>query len=81
LKQKDVEIGGRYWTNVGGTRVEVIVVEARDRWSFGRDARKTGMEFQVKRVDDGRYLPKFRSASALHPAGKGAWPSMTEKQD
>jgi len=66
VKQDDVEVGGRYWTKISGARVEVVVVAARDRWTFGRDARKVGLEFQVRRLDDGRYLPKFRSAAALH---------------
>lgn len=76
MKQKDIEVGGRYWTNVGETRVEVVVVGSRvDHWS-GRT------KFQVKRADNGVYLPKWRSSAALHRSdGSAYWPSMTERQD
>lgn len=81
MKQDDIVLGEHYWTNVGDSRVEVVVVHIREKWSFGRDARKIGLEFQVKRADNGVYLPKWRRATALHRGGPGYWPSMTEKQD
>lgn len=75
MRQKQVKVGGRYWTNVSGQRVEVEVVqERRDSWS-------NRTKFLVRRVDNGQLLPKARSPSALHPRGDTYWPGMTEKQE
>ena len=73
MRSQDIREGGRYYTTVSGNRVEVEVVQ--DRGGRGR-------RYLVRRVDNGRMLAeKLRSAQALHPAGGGDWPGMTERQE
>lgn len=59
MKQNKVKIGGCYLTRIGGSLVAVKVLsETKDYWS-GRTA------FVVERVDNGRVLPKCRTAASL----------------
>jgi hypothetical protein len=80
MKAKDIQRGGQYYTYVGDERVRVRVVYVRDKVSF-RTGRKTGTEYQVERVDNGKLLPKWRTAAALHPAREGPWPGVMQKQE
>jgi hypothetical protein len=72
MLQKDVSVGAVLWTKVGEERVQVEVLNERD----GRPKR-----YLLRRVDNGRVLPKARTAAALHPNLKPVWPSAMEKQE
>ncbi len=59
MKQAEVVVGGSYITSISGQRVPVTVLErTQDYWS-GRTA------FRVQRKDNGKVLPKVRTAAAL----------------
>lgn len=69
MKIRDVRVGQHVWTRVSGYPVKVSirrVVESRTR--SGRLVRRV----EVARVDNGKVLPKARSASALHLTS-GPW--------
>ncbi len=72
MKARDISIGAQLYTIVSGEKVFVEVVS---------DTGARGRRYIVKRVDNGKYLPKSRSAAALHPTATGYWPGMTEKQE
>lgn len=63
MKQADVEIGGRYLTKVGQELVRIEVVQKRVFTAYCSKRKQT--TFYVKRVDNGRLLPKTRTSSAL----------------
>jgi hypothetical protein len=66
------------WTNVSGQRVRVKVDYGftYSRSSYGRRVRR----YSVTRIDNGKQLPKARTAASLH-CTDGNWPSMMETQD
>lgn len=63
MKQKDVQISGEYMTLIGAELIKVRVISDRE---FSR-GRGTCIRFVVRRVDNGKVLPKARTAAALRP--------------
>lgn len=72
MKTADIHVGSIVWTKVGEERVQVRVVG---------DLGGRGARYRVQRVDNGTYLPKTRSAAALHASGTGYWAGMTESPE
>lgn len=61
MQQKDVIVGNEYNIQLEGKTVRVKVLA--DRGYGSGNLRK----YQVKRLDTGRVLPKFRTCQALSP--------------
>lgn len=61
MKQKDVIIGNEYNIKMEGQLVRVKVLS--DRGYGNGIARK----YQVRRIDTGKVLPKYRTCLALYP--------------
>lgn len=60
MKQADVKVGETYWTKIGEQLAKVVVVGTRVDL-------KGRTRFTVRRLSEGRYLPKSRTAAALRP--------------
>lgn len=73
MKQKDIKVGGVYWTRVSGEMLQVKVLSIVDR-STGLRAKT---RFLVQRLDNGRVLTKHRSSSALHETKHPGYASVT----
>jgi hypothetical protein len=61
MKQADVKLGATYLTLVGG-RLVLVMVRGQVRGA-------RGLRYLVQRVDNGKQLPKARSAAALREDG------------
>lgn len=85
MRKQDCTIGARVWTKVSGERVECEIIRETTREAFGtRSGSSRRMtKFLVRRIDNGRELPKARSPQSLHVSDgrRGEWPGMTETQD
>lgn len=66
MKIDDIKVGEVYYTRISGEMVRVRVVRIVEkevgRWGSGKYQRRA----VVKRIDNGKELPKVRAASALH---------------
>ena len=65
MKQKDVVVGNTYLTYIGTTLSRVVVVQIREPIP-GYD-RSRCARYVVRRENEERSLPKFRTAAALRP--------------
>lgn len=61
MRENDVRIGRVYWTKVSSGEVRVRVIYALV--SFPR---VLPIRFKLRRLDNGKMLPKLRTAAALH---------------
>jgi hypothetical protein len=68
MKAADVKEGGTYLTLVSGllTRVVVVRAEQHRRYSFASMKETTRVLYRV-RTEDGKPLPKLRTAAGLRP--------------
>lgn len=64
MRQKDIVIGGTYYTYVGESLVQVRVIRETSRESYGRTKNKKTV-YEVRRVGEQVSLPKLRTAAAL----------------
>jgi hypothetical protein len=64
MKQKDVVVGGGYLTYIGDQLAHVVVMYVRYPIPGCREKRT---RYVVRRVEEDRALPKFRTAAALRP--------------
>ncbi len=62
MKQKEVIVGGTYWTKVSGQLVQVVVHSQTTKTSHSGSQM---VRFYVRRVGEQMNLPKARPASAL----------------
>jgi hypothetical protein len=74
VKAAAVAVGGVYYTKVGEEKVAVQVIGIVVGDLTGRRT------FRVQRLDRGTYLPKLRTAAALHPRLE-LWTGFTSPQD
>lgn len=63
MKQKDIKVGGTYYTYIGETLAAVVVVREVSDVHWLNKKRTT--RYQVARVGETAWLPKLRSAAAL----------------
>jgi hypothetical protein len=78
MRVADIKQGMKVWTKIGEDRVQVEVYSINYRSTRGGQNRAT---YTVRRVDNGKFLPKARSATALHERGDGYWAGMTESPE
>jgi hypothetical protein len=62
MKQAEITVGHEYITTVSGVSRRVRVLGTKQDYYSGRT------KFEVQTVRDGKILPKYRSAAALHAA-------------
>jgi hypothetical protein len=73
MKQSEVQVGETYWTRVGGDLVLVKVLNKRHTFTTTRwGEQRAQTRFVCQNVDNGRVLPKLRSAAALRKRLSGA---------
>jgi hypothetical protein len=67
MKVKEIQIGGTYLTKIGEERVRVVVVDRVPMLGGYQGDRQRPDRFRVRRENEARVLPKWRTAAALHP--------------
>ncbi len=80
-----MEQGTILFTTVSAKRIAVRVIRQTERAAFGTrsGSNRVMVKFECKRIDNGKVLPKHRSAQSLHctDGRRGEWGGMTERQD